>query len=235
MKISKFIASAAAVLTALSSLACSPAFAEDALSVETELSDGAFVYKVVDVSYTIVKCTATIVTQVPGIRNGVAITAIGDGAFAGCTAISELDLPDSIKSIGDNAFMGCTSLSKLILPERLEHIGEFAFMGCSSLTELELPDTLTEIPKFAFSRCDHLTEIKLPDSIKTIGESAFYECTSLEKFRIPAELKEIKPYAFQEWYSIQDIDASANDSFTVENGLLMDAKKSIIYRGLSSI
>ena len=235
MKISKLLSSAAAVITALTSLAGFPVRAEDALSVESELTDGAFVYEVVDGSYTIVKCTATVVTSVPAVRNGVSITAIGDGAFSGCTGISEIDLPDSIKSIGDNAFVGCSSLQKITFPARLEHLGEFAFMGCSMLTTVELPDTLTEIPKYAFSMCDHMTEIQLPDSITTIGEGAFYECTSLEKFRIPAKLKEIKPNAFQEWYSIQEIDASANDSFTVEDGMLMDAKKSVIYRGLASI
>jgi hypothetical protein len=235
MKLNKLISAAAAVFTALSSLASFPAFADDRLSIEQELTDGSFIYEVVDGSYTITKCTATIVKEVPAIRNGVSITAIGDGAFSGCVSISSLELPDSIKSIGNSAFAGCTGLKEITLPARLEKLGEYAFMGCNKLNSVKIPDTVTEIPRYAFSMCDHMTDIDIPDSVTTFGEGAFYECTSLDKFRIPAKLKEIKPFAFQEWYSIQDIDASANDTFVMQDGMLMDKKKSIIYRGLASI
>ncbi|MBQ8555948.1 MAG: leucine-rich repeat protein [Clostridia bacterium] len=47
---------------------------------------------------------------VPDWYEGLPVTAIGDGAFQGNTAITSVSLPSSITRIGASAFKGCTSL-----------------------------------------------------------------------------------------------------------------------------
>ena len=44
------------------------------------------------------------------------LESIGDGAFAGCTSLKALVIPNSVTSIGDNAFEGCIALESLALP-----------------------------------------------------------------------------------------------------------------------
>ena len=43
--------------------------------------------------------------------DGVETTAIGEGAFSGCTGLTSITIPDSVTTIDSNAFSGCTSLT----------------------------------------------------------------------------------------------------------------------------
>ncbi|MDR0600919.1 MAG: leucine-rich repeat protein [Treponema sp.] len=62
------------------------------------------------------------------------ITAIGDAAFHGCTALATVSLPEAA-SIGNNAFRGCTALTTVSLPKAAS-IGYWAFdyTGAEALT-----------------------------------------------------------------------------------------------------
>ena len=91
------------------------------------------------------------------IPNGV--TSIGDGAFRGCSGMTELTLPNSVTSIGESAFSGCSGLTELILPNSVTSIGNAAFDGCSGMTELILPNSVRSIGDFAFSYCSGLEKI----------------------------------------------------------------------------
>ena len=197
--------------TAVMSLSCMTVLnisADELQSPEEELTDGTFTYELVNGSYTIVGCESnSIVSSIPSMRNGYAITAIGDGAFIGCTSITSLEIPDTVRSIGMNAFAGCTSLKKVVIPDTVTEISSCAFMRCTSLTEIELPDTLTTIGNYAFAQCTSLESMKLPESLTSIEAEAFTDCWSLKEF-----------------------DASECPSFVFENGMLLNDSKSEIYR-----
>ena len=101
-------------------------------------------------------------TLIVGCKNSVipnSVTSIEDGAFRGCSGLTELTLPNSITSIGDFAFSLCSGLTELILPSSVTSIGESAFSGCSGLTELTLPNSVTSIGNYAFSDCSGLEKI----------------------------------------------------------------------------
>ena len=64
-------------------------------------------------------------TLIVGCKNSVipnSVTSIEDGAFRGCSGLTELTLPNSITSIGDFAFYGCTGLTELILPNSVSTV-----------------------------------------------------------------------------------------------------------------
>ncbi|MBQ8357220.1 MAG: SEL1-like repeat protein [Clostridia bacterium] len=67
-------------------------------------------------------------------------TVIGDGAFAGCAALTAA-LPDGLTTIGRRAFADCANLEKLVLPASVRIIGEEAFDGSEKL-EVALPRTV---------------------------------------------------------------------------------------------
>ncbi|MDE6833794.1 MAG: leucine-rich repeat domain-containing protein [Ruminococcus sp.] len=210
MNLKKIFINAVTTLMTFSCISYVNVFAEEGLMNPDEaLTDGNFTYELVNGSYTITGCDAnSIITSIPTIRNGYAVTAIGDGAFVGCSGISELKIPDTIRSIGMNAFAGCTSLKKITIPE-----------------------TVTEISSGAFMRCTLLSEVTLPDTLTTIGNYAFAQCTSLESMKLPESLVNINPEAFTDCWSLKNFDASDCPSFVFEDGILMNSSKSEIYRG----
>ena len=130
-------------------------------------------------------------TLIVGCKNSVipnSVTSIGDGAFRGCSGLTELTLPNSVTSIGGCAFEGCNGLTELTLPNTLERIVASAFRGCSGLTELTLPNSVWSIGEYAFQGCSGLTELTLPSSVTRIGKNAFSDCSGLEKIISLAEI-----------------------------------------------
>jgi hypothetical protein len=146
-------------------------------------------------------------------------TYVVPGAFAGCTNLASVIIPEGVLSIGTRAFSGCKSLTSVPLPESLAKIEEAAFSGCVGLTSIDIPDSVTSIEGWAFSGCTSLTSIVIPkritsigfmlfsgctsltsvvipESVTTIGNSAFSGCTSLTSFLIPESVTSIGTYAF---------------------------------------
>lgn len=208
MKVKKFFVTAVTAVMSFSFVTAFSSYADNLEGPEDTLTDGTLTYELVNGSYTITGCdTNSIVETIPSMRNGYAVTAIGDGAFIGCKGISELELPSTIRSIGMNAFVGCTSLKKIVIPDTVTEISTCAFMRCTSLTDVELPDTLTAIGNYAFAQCTSLASLKLPESLTTINPEAFTDC-----------------------YSLSSFDVSECPSFVFDDGILYNKAKSEIYR-----
>lgn len=143
------------------------------------------------------------------------VTHIGKYAFANCSALSNVTLPEGLVSIGEGAFRQnvdavqkqyaetngkkpFTALKSMKFPSTLETIGKDAFAGCDALTDISFPKNagLKEIGKHAFAVCVRLKEISLPDSLERIGDSAFVNCLALKKANLGKGILEIGPEAF---------------------------------------
>ena len=81
-------------------------------------------------------------------------------AFANCTALQEVTLPDDIKTIGSSVFSSCAALTKVNLPQ-VTRINIQAFYECTSLETLTL-DNVTEISREVFYGCTSLKTLKIP-------------------------------------------------------------------------
>ena len=69
-------------------------------------------------------------------ESGNPVTAIGQGAFQGKTAIATVTIPDGIITIGGSAFESCTSLTSVIISDGVQTIGQAAFKNCTSLSTM---------------------------------------------------------------------------------------------------
>lgn len=63
------------------------------------------------------------------------ITTVSEGAFSGCTKLTDVTFADEMTTIGKQAFVGCTALKELDL-NKVANIAAEAFKGCTSLATL---------------------------------------------------------------------------------------------------
>ena len=104
--------------------------------------------------------------------------------FQGCTNLTSVIIPYSVKNVGDEAFSGCTRLTSIVIPNSVEHIGNLSFSGCSSLTSVELPKSLRNLDNSAFYGCSSLTSLAIPKSVTQIQSNPVAGCSSLTKLTV---------------------------------------------------
>ena len=107
------------------------------------------------------------------------ITAIGERAFASCSALKTVILPSTLTSIGDYAFLMCDSLISITIPSSVTSIGDEAFSGCENLSSVTIDVSVTSIGAGAFEWCENLTSITIGAGVTSIGEWVFYRCKRL--------------------------------------------------------
>ena len=112
-------------------------------------------------------------------------TAIGYGAFYGCSMLSAVTMSSGVASIGERAFFGCSGLTSIDIPSRATSIGDWAFSGCSGLTSVTIPSSVTSIGRSAFLDCVGLTSVTIPSSVTSIGSFAYSGCSSLTNMVLP--------------------------------------------------
>jgi hypothetical protein len=107
---------------------------------------------------------------IPDTINDLPVTGIGNAAFAHCTSLTSVTIPNSVTSIGDWAFEFCTSLTSVAIPNGVTAIGSDAFFDCASLTSVTIPNSVTNIGAGAFLACTSLAAITV-DALNPVYSS----------------------------------------------------------------
>lgn len=124
------------------------------------------------------------------------VTSIGSNAFADCTGLTNVTIPNSVTDIGEYAFVSCTGLTSITIPNSVKIIGNSAFAGCTGLICIEIPNSVTSIEEFTFDSCSSLTSITIPNSVTSIGWCAFNECWNLSDLTFDNSVTSIAGTAF---------------------------------------
>ena len=104
----------------------------------------------------------------------------GDLIIPSSVVYPNADITYNVESIEAYAFAVCTNLTSVIIPNSVTTIGHHAFYNCYSLTSVSIPNSVTRIEYYAFENCN-LSTITFPDSINYLGSNLFYECHNLSK------------------------------------------------------
>ncbi len=153
------------------------------------------------------------------------ITSICEGAFWGCSNLTDVTIPEGIEIIDEHAFYECSSLKHVVIPGTVAEIGPWAFSGCSSLSDVTLSQGVQRIGGYAFSYCSSLTSILIPESVTAIDHNAFHGCSALESVTIPGSVSEIGQGAFE--------DCGSLTSITIPQGIQKLEKN--VFSGCSSL
>ena len=134
------------------------------------------------------------------------VTWIFAGAFAGCTELTGITVPNSVDLIGPNAFTDCTGLTGLTISNSVTAISIGAFANTGLTGSLTIPNSVELIDIGAFEGCTGLTSLVIPNSVTTIGASAFSYCTGLTSITIPNSVETIESSAFRGCPGLKVID-----------------------------
>lgn len=162
--------------------------------------------------------------------NGVVYS--GDGKtllYCPNTIKGAFSVPAGTVAIADGAFIGCTEITEVILPNSLTLVGEYAFYDLrGTLTKVTFAGNgfnAVVINKYAFANCDALAELVFePGSQVSILEAgAFQGCSSLAKLTIPSSMTKVGYEAFKGCSSLAEIEFMAsNKKLAFGEGVFMD-------------
>lgn len=144
------------------------------------------------------------------------VTGISQLAFAYCSSLTSIILPNTLTSIGNSAFYSCDHLSEISFPSQLALIDSEAFCNCSTLTKIVIPRNLVSIGSNAFSHCAKVTSIEVENGnpkydsrgncnaiIETASNTLVRGC---ENTIIPNTITTIDGYAFDGCYGLTSMD-----------------------------
>ena len=122
------------------------------------------------------------------------MTIIPKETFSGCTSLTSINIPSTIKTIGERAFNN-TGLTKITVPNTVTTIEASAFRNNKELTTVTLPSGITTLSEYIFYNCPKLTNVAIPLTVTSIGDLAF-AMTGITKLNIPSSVKTIGEQAF---------------------------------------
>lgn len=114
------------------------------------------------------------------------IFAIADEVFRKHTELTTVELP-YVTYVGAKAFAGCTALKVLELPDTVTNLGDHVFENCTALASVLLSGGLTALPTYAFRNCTALTGVVVPNSVATFNPGAFADCKALKEVYIGSQ------------------------------------------------
>lgn len=146
------------------------AFANEGALVKADMSRAASLKKWDKESFKEDTALAEVILPTAG-----GITAIPDGAFAGCTSLTgeNLKIPKNIVTITANAFKE-SGLKKLYIPNQVTTIGASAFEACKNLEDVHISNNISSISQSTFKNCEKLEKVEIPVKVTQIGTNAFY-------------------------------------------------------------
>ncbi len=168
------------------------------------------------------------------------VRTIADGAFSGCSDVTNVVIPSTVTMVGECAFYNSGIQSVTFKGNGFNDvtIGKYAFRGCGNLTTvefeagnriktikegafansgieaIEIPAFVTNIEKQAFYQCANLGEVSFAANGANLefGTDVFYECIALETVTLPANVTAI-PGVFSGCSSLQAVNVTDDNPY----------------------
>lgn len=153
------------------------------------------------------------------------VTSIGSSAFASCTGLSSVVIPEGITAINASAFYGCPFMTSISIPSTVNFIGGEAFYCNYALQKVIVSDiaawcniNFSGERSNPLSYCHHLyrdanneiTALTIPSGVTAISDLAFIGSTSLTSVSIPSSVTSIGEKAFSGCTALANVDIPNN-------------------------
>ena len=172
-------------------------------------------------------------TLMLGCKNSIIPTSgvkrIKSYAFARCTGLLEIEIPENISHISYNCFQECFHLQTVIFKCKELRLEDRAFIACRNLKTVicsdieswvnyKYADDVTSNP-LCYARelqCMGLTDgtLVIPEGTPEIEKGAFRRCCSIKKIFIPRSIQTIGGCAFNECDNIEEVHIESLSSWS---------------------
>lgn len=145
------------------------------------------------------------------------VTTIGEGAFKGCTLLTDVTIPENVTAIGANAFQDCAISGEVYIPGTVMTIGEGAFAGAKNITDfvVDMTNPLYTSDEYgiiydlanaivAYPAGNARETLTIKEGVKDVRAYAFAGAT-LTQINIPEYVLTIGASAFKGWKQDQTI------------------------------
>ena len=155
------------------------------------------------------------------------VTIIDHDAFAHCTGLTSITIPESITKIGSGAFYDCGGLTRVNITDieawcKIDMCclnplvyAHHLYLNGTEVTDLIIPESITKIGNYAFEGCSGLTSVTIPNTVTSIGDNAFEDCSGLTSIIIPNSVTEIGKVAFEDCIALTRV--TLGNSVTIIN------------------
>ncbi|MBE6675692.1 MAG: leucine-rich repeat domain-containing protein [Ruminococcaceae bacterium] len=162
------------------------------------------------------------------------IEVIGELAFAGCTGLTKIIIPEGVNTIQLGAF-AYTSLISVIIPNSVTEIGDAVFAGCANLERIELPGSIKSIGANAFAGCTSLIDGMIPEGVETLGYGVYSGCISLQSVLISNSVSSIGDLLVEGCYSLTSIIVSDdNKTYHSVGNCIVETKSKMLIAGCNT-
>lgn len=171
--------------------------------------------------------------RIPAMYNGLTVTTIEGSAFAGCTNLKTISIPDTIQNIfistddqadTGSAFDGCTSLQKLMMYKVDETSVYDTYYETDESGALIYKNPVTQKKEFKFLPSTYTGVYQIPDGVEVIPTASFKNAR-ITKIVIPASVTQIDSSAFANCKSLSEleflaqVDNADEKDLTIANGV----------------
>lgn len=145
------------------------------------------------------------------------VTSIHPYALRGCTALTSVDIPNTLGSIGNNVFEGCTSLKSICIEDG-ENVLSLGYNSPSGGLFCDCPletlyvgrnlsySTTTARGNSPFYNKSTMESLTFGKYVSTIGVNVFSGCSGLRQITIPGNVRKIGSKAFEACTGLQTIN-----------------------------
>lgn len=149
------------------------------------------------------------------------VCEIAEDAFNGCSEVTSVSIPYSIRNIRQNAFKACSSIQSFSVNENNNvYMSQDGILFSKSQnilinyptqkqdSEYTVPENTTIICPEAFQGNKHLTKVTIGDNVTAISDFAFQNCANLEYLHLGNSVRIIGKGAFRGCPSLNQIHST---------------------------